>query len=216
MKTIELETVSDRCFEVTGVRPRHFQLEAAQAALTGKDCILNVPTGGGKTLAFCLPVLVKKGGTVLVVSPLTALMKDQTQALLRDYRIEAIAICKETLADEPGLFKRVASGTIPVVFVPPEVAVAKQFQQDVLSNPTYARHLINIVIDEGHCITEWGGTFRPDYALLGLLRGRVRSGLAVTVATATLPFYSLGYQIPRFSLIYPKHPLMCPDRKSVV
>ncbi|KIO26251.1 hypothetical protein M407DRAFT_74746 [Tulasnella calospora MUT 4182] len=177
MKTIELETVSDRCFEVTGVRPRHFQLEAAQAALTGKDCILNVPTGGGKTLAFCLPVLVKKGGTVLVVSPLTALMKDQVST---SFHLSP---------------QRVASGTIPVVFVPPEVAVAKQFQQDVLSNPTYARHLINIVIDEGHCITEWGGTFRPDYALLGLLRGRVRSGLAVTVATATLPFYSLGYQV---------------------
>lgn len=80
-----------------------------------------------------------------------------------------------------------ASGTIPVVFVSPEVAVSKQFQQDVLSNPTYACRLINVVIDEGHCVTEWGGDFRPDYALLGLLRGRIRSGLAVTVATATLP-----------------------------
>ncbi|KIO18612.1 hypothetical protein M407DRAFT_83734, partial [Tulasnella calospora MUT 4182] len=61
------------------------------------------------------------------------------------------------------------------------------FHRDVLSVPTYANSLINLVIDEGHCCTEWGGSFRPDYATLGLLRGRIRTGLAVTIVSATLP-----------------------------
>lgn len=74
-----------------------------------------------------------------------------------------------------------------MVFVSPEEAVSERFHREVLSIPAYANSLINLVIDEGHCCTEWGGTFRPEYGTLGLLRGRIRTGLAVTIASATLP-----------------------------
>lgn len=76
-KTVDKEDLSRRCKERTGIEPREFQIRAAEAALTGKDCVLNIPTGGGKTLCFYLPTLVRPETTVLVVSPLTALMKDQ-------------------------------------------------------------------------------------------------------------------------------------------
>lgn len=74
-----------------------------------------------------------------------------------------------------------------MVLVSPEEAISERFYREVLSVPTYADALINLVIDEGHCCTEWGGSFRPEYSNLGLLRGRIRTGLAVTIASATLP-----------------------------
>lgn len=77
LKTVDKEDLIRQCKERTGMEPREFQLRAAEAALTGKDCVLNIPTGGGKTLCFYLPTLVRPETTVLVVSPLTALMKDQ-------------------------------------------------------------------------------------------------------------------------------------------
>lgn len=78
-KTVDRAQLVRLCKERTGMEPREFQLRAAEAALTRHDidCVLNIPTGGGKTLCFYLPTLIRPGNTVLVVSPLTALMKDQ-------------------------------------------------------------------------------------------------------------------------------------------
>lgn len=74
-----------------------------------------------------------------------------------------------------------------MVFISPELALSQRFHREVLSKPSFANALINLVIDEGHCVTEWGGSFRTDYATLGLLRGKIRSGLPITIASATLP-----------------------------
>lgn len=122
LSTVDTAALSQRCQEQFGVTPRAFQLEAASAVLMGKDCVVNVPTGGGKTLAFYLPLLLKPDSVILVVSPLTALMMDQvsfyfilsvcivyTQGLylqvhsVNEKMIDAAAVCAESLKLDPGL-----------------------------------------------------------------------------------------------------------------
>ena len=79
--SVDLPGLRERCIQKFGIAPRPFQLRATESVLCGKDCWLNVPTGGGKTLSFYLPLLVIPNGIILVASPLTALMKDQVSAL---------------------------------------------------------------------------------------------------------------------------------------
>lgn len=81
--TADLGLLSLQCQSKFGVTPRQFQLDAAAAILAGKDCVINVPTGGGKTLAFYLPLLAEPDAVILVVSPLTALMIDQVSLELK-------------------------------------------------------------------------------------------------------------------------------------
>ena len=76
---VEFSVLSDRAFEVFGKRPFRWQLEAAQAILCGRDVVLDVGTGSGKTLCFTLPLLLKNSDIALTVSPLTALMIDQAR-----------------------------------------------------------------------------------------------------------------------------------------
>lgn len=76
-KTVDRAALSKACVDKTGVVPREFQLQAAEAMLKGDDLVMNIPTGGGKTLAFSLAAMYKPGCVILVVSPLTALTRDQ-------------------------------------------------------------------------------------------------------------------------------------------
>lgn len=81
LEAVDLDELSRLCIKKFGLEPRRFQLECARATLMGRDCVINIPTGGGKTLAFFLALLLMPDGIVLVVSPLTALMLDQASPL---------------------------------------------------------------------------------------------------------------------------------------
>ena len=74
-----------------------------------------------------------------------------------------------------------------VVYVSPEILDSKEFRADVLAKPSFFEHLRVAFIDEAHCISHWGGTFRPDYATLGTFRGRLPVNVPIAVASATLP-----------------------------
>ena len=155
------------------------QEEAATAIIAGRDLVAVMPTGAGKSLCFQLPALLLDGTTV-VVSPLIALMKDQVDGL-RARGLAAAAIHSGLAARERAAFEAdFADGRLSLLYVAPERLGAAGFQS-ALARARVTR----LVIDEAHCISQWGHDFRPDYGRLGELRQRLRVPAAAFTATAT-------------------------------
>ena len=155
------------------------QEEAAAAVLAGRDLVAVMPTGSGKSLCFQLPALLLDGTTV-VVSPLIALMKDQVDGLkARGFAVAAVHSglgAAERAAAETDL----ASGRLRLVYLAPERLASAAFHA-ALGRVRIAR----LVVDEAHCISQWGHDFRPDYSRLGDLRQRLGVPAAAFTATAT-------------------------------
>jgi ATP-dependent DNA helicase RecQ len=164
-------------FGLAGVRPG--QLEAARAVLQGRDLVAVMPTGAGKSLCFQLPALLLEGTTV-VVSPLIALMKDQVDAL-RARGIAAAALHSAMSGGERGAVESdLAAGRLSLVYVAPERLSATSFR-GALARARVAR----LVVDEAHCISQWGHDFRPDYRRLAGFRAELGVPAAAFTATAT-------------------------------
>ena len=160
-----------------GFRP--MQEEIITAALEGKDVLAIMPTGGGKSICFQVPGLIKDGIT-LVVTPLIALMKDQVQNL-NDRGVRALAIHAGMSRHEVDLaLNNAAYGDYKFLYLSPERLGTQLFQSyiDVLD-------VSFIVIDEAHCISQWGYDFRPDYLKIGQLRERIDAPVIALTATAT-------------------------------
>ncbi|MCE9629613.1 MAG: DNA helicase RecQ [Planctomycetia bacterium] len=161
-------------------RLRPLQSEAIKAALAGRDSLVVMPTGGGKSLCYQLPPLVGDS-TDVVISPLVALMKDQVDAL------EAIGYPAAALhggmsqEERAEVRDRLAAGELRLLFVAPERLVNTGLL-DVLAHVGVKR----FAIDEAHCISHWGHDFRPEYRQLALLRERFPSAsIHAFTATAT-------------------------------
>ena len=146
--------------------------------LAGRDSLVLMPTGGGKSLCYQLPALVLDGVT-LVVSPLIALMKDQVDAL-NDNGIAARYINSSLSAFEiERVRSQVLAGQVRILYVAPERLALSAFRR-FLSG----LNLSLIAIDEAHCISEWGHEFRPEYRNLRQLRDDFPS-VPVIALTAT-------------------------------
>lgn len=155
------------------------QREIVEAMLAGRDVVAVLPTGSGKSLCFQLPAVVLPG-TTLVVSPLIALMKDQVDAL-RARGIAAAAIHSGlTAADRSAAEHELAAGRLDLVYIAPERLVNASFR-DALTAARPAR----LVVDEAHCISQWGHDFRPDYRRIGGLRAELGVPASAFTATAT-------------------------------
>ena len=159
---------------------RPLQAEAIHAALDGRDSLVVMPTGGGKSLCYQLPPLVGES-TDVVVSPLVALMKDQVDAL-EAIGYPAAAIHSGLSQDERLQIRdRLAAGELRLLFTAPERLVNTGLL-DLLAQVGVKR----FSIDEAHCISQWGHDFRPEYRQLALLRDRFpTASLHAFTATAT-------------------------------
>lgn len=160
-----------------GFRP--MQEEIIGAALERKDVLAILPTGGGKSVCFQVPGLIADGLT-LVITPLIALMKDQVQNL-NERGVKALAIHAGMSRHEADLaLNNAAYGDVKFLYLSPERLGTSLFQSyiDVLD-------VSFIVVDEAHCISQWGYDFRPDYLRIGNLRDRIEAPVIALTATAT-------------------------------
>jgi ATP-dependent DNA helicase RecQ len=163
---------------------RHYQRPAIEALLQQRDTLVVMPTGGGKSLCYQLPALLKLGVTV-VVSPLIALMQDQVETL-QDNGIAATFLnsslsLNEVRSREAALL----AGETKLVYVAPERLFGGNFLP--LLRQVEQRHgIAAFAIDEAHCVSEWGHDFRPEYRQLGFLRQQfAQVPLMALTATAT-------------------------------
>ena len=154
------------------------QEEIVSSVLAGKDVLAMLPTGGGKSICFQVPVLVDEG-LCLVISPLIALMKDQVQNL-RKKGITAFAIYSGmSRKDVIATFKLAATGNCRFLYVSPE-----RLETDLFKEFLPLLHVSLIAVDEAHCISQWGYDFRPPYLRIAVIRDEL-PGIAVLALTAT-------------------------------
>lgn len=159
---------------------RPLQEQIINSVLEGNDTLALMPTGGGKSICFQVPQLMKKG-LALVISPLVALMKDQVQNLA-DRGIKAISIHSGMSRREVDMALNNAAydEQVKFLYVSPERLATNLFSSYLNVLP-----ISTIVVDEAHCISQWGYDFRPDYLQIGKIRERVDAPVLALTATAT-------------------------------
>jgi ATP-dependent DNA helicase RecQ len=161
------------------------QQEIVRDILRGRDVLAIMPTGGGKSLCFQLPALMRDG-VCIVISPLIALMQDQVR-LLQDNGIEATYINSSLdRAEVSRRLARLGRGELKLVYVAPERLLQAEFEGDVLPRLQATHGISSLVVDEAHCVSDWGHDFRPEYRQLHRLREKFPEvPIAAFTATAT-------------------------------
>lgn len=169
--------ILERYWGYSSFRP--MQEEIIESALNGDDVLAILPTGGGKSICFQVPAMMRDG-IALVVTPLIALMKDQVQNL-EDRGIKAIAIHNGMSRREVDLaLNNAAYGDYKFLYVSPERLGTSLFQSYL-----EVMEISFIVVDEAHCISQWGYDFRPDYLQIGAIREMTDAPVIALTATAT-------------------------------
>lgn len=167
--------------------------------MSSKDCVVLMPTGGGKSMCYQMPAMLSEG-CCIVVSPLLALMKDQVDALVGNGVPAASVNSMQSEAENREIIEMAVSGKLKLLYISPE---------RLLSDMNYWIKKVNIsfiAIDEAHCISQWGHDFRPEYTNLSLLKEQIPQ-VPIIALTATAD------QITRDDI---KQQLRIPDAKMFV
>ncbi|TFK90448.1 P-loop containing nucleoside triphosphate hydrolase protein [Polyporus arcularius HHB13444] len=152
-----------------GKIPYDWQLDVAEAMHLGLDCVVIAGTGAGKTIPYLLPLLLPANAkkTIPVISPLKSLQQDQAKRFNK-HGVSARAVNEDTWSQS--LKEEILSHTHRALFLGPEMCLAQSQARETLRTLGLEDSLEGFVIDEAHCIVQWGGEFRPLYAELGALR----------------------------------------------
>ncbi|MFN3266202.1 MAG: RecQ family ATP-dependent DNA helicase [Deinococcales bacterium] len=172
---MRIQSALEKVFRLSEFRTG--QLEVIEAAVAGRDVLAVMPTGAGKSLTYQLPAVVTKGLTI-VVSPLIALMRDQV-AHLKRLDVRAAALHSGMPEDEQAQTLNQAAG-LTLLYLAPERLRSQKVLQKLLG----LQNIVRLVVDEAHCVSQWGHDFRPDYQLLGEVRAQLGQ-LPTTAVTAT-------------------------------
>lgn len=182
----ESSLLHEKLHEVFGFGEfRHLQEEAIQAALDGRDCLVVMPTGAGKSLTFQLPAAIADGVTI-VISPLIALMRDQIIGLHERTLFAELGAAylnsSQSMSEQRDILTLARAGKLKLLYVAPERLRSKAFLETIR-----AAKLARFVVDEAHCISEWGHDFRPDYlAISDFLEQIGHPPTFAVTATATI------------------------------
>lgn len=158
------------------------QESVIENVLEGKDTFVIMPTGGGKSLCYQLPALMKEG-TAIVVSPLIALMKNQVDAIRgvsEEHGIAHVLNSSLTKTEVRQVMEDITNGVTKLLYVAPE-SLTKEDYVNFLQNVT----LSFVAVDEAHCISEWGHDFRPEYRNLKNIISRIGNDIPIIGLTAT-------------------------------
>lgn len=174
------ETILKKVFGFDRFRP--LQQKIIDSLLAGRDNFVLMPTGGGKSLCYQIPALLRPG-VGIVVSPLISLMQDQVQAL-KAYGVDAACYNSSlTYPQSQQVLNRLHTGQLKLLYIAPERLVTPAFLERLDHLP-----IALFAIDEAHCISQWGPDFRPEYKQLHLLRERYpKTPVIALTATADRP-----------------------------
>lgn len=187
---------------------RDGQQEVIDLAVEGQDSLVIMPTGGGKSLCYQIPALVREGLT-LVISPLISLMKDQVDQLKAN-GVAAECINSSMPRDQLlSVFNRMNSGQLKMVYASPERVLMRDFIERL-----QGLSLSMIAVDEAHCISQWGHDFRPEYASLGQLK-QYFPHVPYMALTATADDATRKDIISRLQLVEPHTYLGSFDRPNI-
>ena len=179
---VKVEKMAEKFWRIDDIKPR--QWEAINATFNQQDILVLLPTGYGKSLTFQIPAILLDGVT-LVVSPLIALMQDQVSSLQKSGLPAAALHSLLTGAEQRSILDEVRSGRINLLYVSPERINRSEELKNLLRDLGGQGKLTRLVLDEAHCLSEWGHDFRPDYLSVAAVLRDFAPGIPISALTAT-------------------------------
>jgi ATP-dependent DNA helicase RecQ len=188
---------------------RPMQEDIIDSLLEGKDVVALMPTGGGKSLCFQLPMMLKRPGMGVVISPLIALMKDQVEALKQNGIKAEFMNSSQGIDSLRDISRRCLNNDIDILYLSPEKVMNNQFI-DFLKR----LNINTFAIDEAHCVSFWGHDFRPEYTQLKILKAQFPS-VPVIALTATADQLTQQDIVQHLGLQQPKVFISSFDRPNI-